>query len=841
MKPLFLNAAYSPSGNALKSNIAAQIETKTLIPSQVTFSFKNTGKMYRGDGYRDHAGDLRDGDSLILFAGNDTTICLAGLSFPVSGYAENFYYTSWASTGDGFFYNNSQLSTSYVPGFDDIANGRVQLYLVGICPQPDYFRMVDSINVFIVKAPQCFAGIDASVCSENNFQLYGEANSYSELLWSGSGDGTFDFTNSLNPSYFHGPLDLSLGEVSLTLTAFEISPCTMPTSNTMTLSVLRSPEVSIGNDTILCEGSELQLNAWASDYDELFWISGGDGIFSNSSVPDPVYYPGNEDIESGITELLLIAIPELPCDVFATAQMQLTINKNPLVYAGANRTICVDQNVPCDATAENYSTLHWVALGGDGYFDDPHALSPVYFPGGHEKNTGIAFILLLAEPINPCLNQGNSSFQLKLVKKPTVFAGDDNTICEGDSVQLSGDAGYFESVTWESFGDGYFLETGSLETNYYPGTADTENGGTIITLIANPLSPCVAFIADSADITIIKSAVIDAGPDAIVCNEVPVEAASLNSSAFFWITSGDGSFLNPEDLNTIYYAGQQDIQNLEVELTLLALSDAPCFQMVADSKILYFDFPSVVSYNMEDQEIFTGETLNLYFEVSSMLGITYQWFNNGLPIQNSNMPGLLIDDAGPLQAGKYHCLYSNGCYEYSSDTASVVVYDPSAQVVGINDGWSAISSFILPENTNLDVVLNPIIDQMVIMFNENGVYWPGQDVQTFYTWNSGTGYVMKTTDSNNLVIQGLVKYPMDPVQLPQGWSILPVNSTCPVMVSALFAENPSIIIIKEIGGTKLAWLEKGIFSLEKLYPGKAYEVFNASGTEISITFPGCED
>lgn len=833
------NAYLSETGQ--NKGLSEKFKTNDLIPKQAFFTNPNAYKHNQGGNFLYSKGDLDGGDSLVLFAGNDTTVCLSELSFPVSGQAENFYYISWATTGDGFFFNNTSLSTSYAPGQGDIAEGMVTLYLIGICPQPDYFRMVDSLNVFIVQAPQCFAGMDASVCSGNTFQLYGMAQSYSELLWSSTGDGTFNTSNVLNPVYMHGPADLDLGEVSLTLTAFETSPCQLPVSNTLTLSVLRSPEVSVGNDTVICVGSELQLNAMASDYDELLWASEGDGTFSNSSITNPLYFPGDEDIDSGVVNLLLIAIPELPCDVFATGQMQLSIAKNPTVWAGANQTICVNQTAQCTASAENYETLEWIALGGDGYFDDPHALNPVYFPGGHEKNTGIAFLLLLAEPINPCLNQGNSSFQLKLVKNATVDAGADQTICEGDSALLSGDAMLYQAVTWETSGNGYFMTNEDLGTTYFPGPADIENGGTTIRLIADPLTPCTEIAVDSLYLTIIKSAIIDAGPDATVCDETVVEGTAQNASAFFWITSGDGSFLNPEDLSTVYYPGQQDIQNAEVKLTLLALSDAPCNQMVADDKNLVFDFPVLLSYALGDEEVFTGETVNFHLEVSSMLDINYQWYQNNAEIQNADLPYLLIENAVPEDAGEYYCIYSNGCNVYFSDTASVVIYDPTSQIIGLTNGWSAVSSFIQPENNSLDVILNPIIDQLVIMYNEEGVYWPGQDVQTFYHWNPGTGYVIKTTGSNNLVIQGLVKYPLNPVQIPPGWSYLAVNATCPVLVSDLFTENPAISVVKEIGGVKMAWLEKGIYTLEELNPGKAYEVFNASDTEISISFPGCED
>jgi len=60
-----------------------------------------------------------------------------------------------------------------------------------------------------------------------------------------------------------------------------------------------------------------------------------------------------------------------------------------------------------------------------------------------------------------------------------------------------------------------------------------------------------------------------AGPDATICNTSNFETDAASSSAInIWITSGDGYFLDPHSLNTIYIPGLMDITNAQVVLSL---------------------------------------------------------------------------------------------------------------------------------------------------------------------------------------------------------------------------------------------------------------------------------
>lgn len=59
-----------------------------------------------------------------------------------------------------------------------------------------------------------------------------------------------------------------------------------------------------------------------------------------------------------------------------------------IAYSGGSLMVCRNESVFIDNSyAYNYQNLEWTT-SGDGYFDDPHALHPEYFPGLNDVNDG---------------------------------------------------------------------------------------------------------------------------------------------------------------------------------------------------------------------------------------------------------------------------------------------------------------------------------------------------------------------------------------------------------------------------------------------------------------------
>ena len=96
------------------------------------------------------------------------------------------------------------IQTTYTPGLNDIENGNVSLVLQGIGSAVCGNRF-DTIFVSISKAVEVNVGSDLDICGNDSINL-DNATSFGtdHILWSTSGDGTFDDPEILNPVYIPG-------------------------------------------------------------------------------------------------------------------------------------------------------------------------------------------------------------------------------------------------------------------------------------------------------------------------------------------------------------------------------------------------------------------------------------------------------------------------------------------------------------------------------------------------------------------------------------------------------------------------------------------------------------
>lgn len=75
-------------------------------------------------------------------------------------------------------------------------------------------------DIIVHDLPIAYAGPDQSLCSMTTYDLvFANAEFYSTLLWTTSGDGTFSDPTVMQPTYTFGPNDIATGSATLTLTA----------------------------------------------------------------------------------------------------------------------------------------------------------------------------------------------------------------------------------------------------------------------------------------------------------------------------------------------------------------------------------------------------------------------------------------------------------------------------------------------------------------------------------------------------------------------------------------------------------------------------------------------
>lgn len=150
------------------------------------------------------------------------------------------------------------------------------------------------------------------------------------------------------------------------------------------------------------------------------------------------------------------------------------------------------------------------------------------------------------------------------------WAGDDNSVCSGDDYFLNNATAIeYQSLQWETTGDGTFSDAGSLQSYYMPGFADKTNGEVNLILTMTSLSGI--HLTDTMNLKVLDYLVIEAGADTLITEGSYYSIKNVVAENFEdleWTTSGDGSFNKPDTLFATYTPGPDDIENGWVRLIL---------------------------------------------------------------------------------------------------------------------------------------------------------------------------------------------------------------------------------------------------------------------------------
>jgi len=145
------------------------------------------------------------------------------------------------------------------------------------------------------------------------------------ISWSSTGDGSFDFTNALHPTYSIGPTDVINSPVQLIMVAS--NSCGTDTS-IISLSISEAPEVTItSNDTIVCEGSQVVLTATSfapgSGPNYAWFYLPGTNLNNSTNV---YTIPGAVPADSGVYEVQVTFSNGCPS---TTDTINVTVNPTP--------------------------------------------------------------------------------------------------------------------------------------------------------------------------------------------------------------------------------------------------------------------------------------------------------------------------------------------------------------------------------------------------------------------------------------------------------------------------------------------------------------------------------
>ncbi|HEY5690159.1 MAG TPA: gliding motility-associated C-terminal domain-containing protein, partial [Cyclobacteriaceae bacterium] len=227
----------------------------------------------------------------------------------------------------------------------------------------------------------------------------------------------------------------------------------------------------------------------------------------------------------------------------------------------------------CLGTTTTFTDLSTGVLPGDTYswdFDgdlveDDNTIGNTNFTYA----TAGSYVATLTIDRSGCA--GSFSATITVDIPASANAGLDQTICEGNSINLIGSIGGSASSASWSGGVGNFDDATSLTPFYTHDITEVGAGPVVLTLTTDdPIGVCPSAVSN-INITISPLPTANAGTNFSVCSGNPVNLSGFIGGAATsstWSTSGDGAFDNVVNLNATYTAGANDITNGSVDLTL---------------------------------------------------------------------------------------------------------------------------------------------------------------------------------------------------------------------------------------------------------------------------------
>lgn len=214
----------------------------------------------------------------------------------------------------------------------------------------------------------------------------------------------------------------------------------------------------------------------------------------------------------------------------------------PTANAGADATWCSSDTRAVSGSRGGSATSTTWTTSGDGTFANPTNQFTDYTLGANDIINGTVTLTITTDDpdgAGPCL-PASDDIIITIEAAHTVVVGPDQTVCQGDDVNLTGTIGGSAlTASWSirGVGDGSFDDANSLTAIYTPGPTDIANGSVNLELWTDPTTGC-SEENDEIIITISKPI--------IAADQI----ASLNVTETTIIDVTNGATIGPGDIIT---------------------------------------------------------------------------------------------------------------------------------------------------------------------------------------------------------------------------------------------------------------------------------------------------
>ncbi|HRP90971.1 MAG TPA: GEVED domain-containing protein [Edaphocola sp.] len=327
--------------------------------------------------------------------GNDTTICVGNTVTLDAG----------TNTGGTYLWSNGASTQTIV--VDTTGSFSVVKTNTAGC------SVSDTINVTVSPLPIVNLGNDTTICSGNNVTLNAGSNVGGSYLWSNAAT-----TQTINVT------------ATGTYSVIKTNGAGCKAYDTISVTVNPTPNINLGNDTVICSGNSLVLDAGTNTGGTYLWSTGA------STQTITITTTGNYSV---------LKTNSFGCSKSDT--ISVTVTQKPIVNLGNDTAICVGTSLTLNAGPNSLTSYLW----SNGATTETINVT-----------TAGTYTVTATKTGSVCSTM--DTIVVTIIAKPVVNLGNDTTICSGSSIVLN--AGVTTGAT-------YLWNTGATTSSINVNTTGT--------------------------------------------------------------------------------------------------------------------------------------------------------------------------------------------------------------------------------------------------------------------------------------------------------------------------------------------------------------------------------
>ncbi len=353
-----------------------------------------------------------------------------------------------------------------------------------------------------------------------------------------------------------------------------------------------------GDDQTICLGQSVQLGDLTQTPQPgyIYSWTPTDGLDDPTS-PNPIAIPNGTT-----TYTLTVVSPN--CTNPGTDQVVVTVSENPVASAGQDQTVCAGQGVQIGTTPVTGFNYTWSPAAG---LSESDIANPIATPG-----STTTYSLLVTS--SGCDNIGTDQVEVFVEDAPVADAGDDDSICPGESVVIGVTPQVGFVYSWSP-------ATGLSNSNISNPTANPASTTAYTLTVSSPY--CSNTSTSDVLITVSNTIVADAGPDRIVCDGGNVGIGTTFQQGYVYSWSPTAGLSDPNIANPMASPGTTTTYTLTVS--------SPNCNSDTDQVTVSYSNSNIVFPNNE--EICSGGSVQL----TAAGGIYYEW-SPATGLNDANIP-----------------------------------------------------------------------------------------------------------------------------------------------------------------------------------------------------------